>query len=329
MTDSAKRSEIHLGDLAWALKTLHWTDDTQAQAIARCLGFGLQATPQPRAPTEIYDRQRYRRVEPEAAPPPQPRRVFLSPAPEHPPALPKHSLTTSLEPIQQRAPAMPGDESWLAEEDALFSEHSETALSRQPLLPVRTNRHILSAALATLRTGGEIDVPRLISAMCRHDVVAELPRKTEPTVELGCQLLLDYSATMVPFWEDLSALIDQVGDVIGLAATRVFSFNTNPLEAVHWTAEGKRESWAPEGRPLLAATDFGIQGRSGRAVPNPGWRELTERCAREGTPLVILIPWPEPRWPLDMGGHPDLVHWSPHTSAGMIKRKVGPGHRLR
>ncbi len=61
MTDRSDRGEIHLGDLARALASLHWENDEQARAIAACLGFGLQAAPKPGPPTEIYDRQRYRR----------------------------------------------------------------------------------------------------------------------------------------------------------------------------------------------------------------------------------------------------------------------------
>jgi hypothetical protein len=328
MRDPTRRGEIHLGDLARALAKLQWRDDEQARAIAACLGFGLQTTPGPRPPTEIYDRQRYPRTLRKSVKPPPERPLFVPPTPEPPPLLPANSLECSLQPLAERAPGAPDDADWLDEEDALFTEYSETRVAREPICPERTNRHLLSAALATLRTGQEIDVSELIAAVCRREAVRELPRRPEPTLETGCQLLLDYSATMVPFWEDLNGLIGQVADVVGIAATRVFSFDTKPTEAVRRTVRGKRESWKPEGRPVLAATDLGIQGRSGRVEPDRTWHQLAERCATERIPLVILIPWPEARWPLNIGGSPELVHWSPHTSAAMLRRKIGLGHRL-
>jgi hypothetical protein len=43
---------------------------------------------------------------------------------------------------------------------------------------------------------------------------------------------------------------------------------------------------------------------------------------------VILVPWPEDRWPTDIGAYPELMHWSPHTSASMVRARIGPGHRI-
>jgi hypothetical protein len=323
----AKRGEIHLGDLARALASLDWRDDEQAKAIGACLGFGIESPPSTRPRTEIYDRRRYPRRATGPEPPPTQPRVPL-PEVEPPPALPANLRRSSLYALSERVPAVPEDIDWLEREDALYSERKETCVARQTLFPERTNRHILSAALATLRSGAEIDVPRLIAAICRQEVVADLPRRSESTLERGCQLLLDYSSTMVPFWEDLSGLIGQVADVVGAANTPAFSFETRPTEAIRWTRQGGREPWQPDGRPVLAATDFGIQGTSDRAEPDPAWRTLTERCAGERIPLIVLIPWPEARWPLDIGGRPELVHWSPHTSAAMIMQKVGRGHRV-
>lgn len=321
------RGQIHLGDLARALKCLGWQDDEQAKAIAACLGFGLLATPKPRAPNEIYDRQRYPSHEPPVSQPP-PRRVFVPPAPEPPAVLPAHALPSALQPLTERAPAALADSDWLGDEDALFAERSETEIARRSLLPERTSRHIVSSALATLRVGQEIDIPKLIQAIGRRQIMVELPHRPDATLERGCQLLLDYGATMIPFWEDLSDLVRQVTDVVGQANIQAYSFDTLPTEAMHWTIDGERLPWQPDGRPVLIATDFGIQGKSGRVPLNPAWLTFIERCDTAGSPLVILIPWPEQRWPADIGGYPHLVHWSPHTSAAMVKRKIGPGHRV-
>jgi len=328
MTDETDRGEIHLGDLARALAALKWENDDQAKAIAACLGFALHTSPKPKPPVEIYDRQRYPSGERTPEQPPPERPLFVPPAPEAVPPLPANHLAGRIQPLPERAPAAPDDSAWLQEGDALYSAEEQTAVARQPLFLERTSRHIVSAALGTLRSGAEIDEAKLISAICRREPIPELPRRPEATLELGCQLLLDYSASMVPFWEDLNGLIGQVGEVMGEGNTRVYSFDTRPTEAVCWTPEGEREPWQPEGRPVLAATDFGIQGRSGRAQPDSAWRIFAERCRQAGVPLVILVPWPRARWPLDLGGCPELVHWNAHTSASTIRKKIGLGHRI-
>ncbi|MGH7703876.1 MAG: hypothetical protein ACREMO_12345, partial [Gemmatimonadales bacterium] len=261
--------------------------------------------------------------------PPPPRRIFVPPAPEPPPALPAEPLPSLLQALTERAPAAPDDSAWLDEEDTFFTEPSEPEVARRSLLPERTGRHIVSAALATLRVGHEIDIAGIIHAVCRREIIGYLPRRPESTLERGCQLLLDYSATMVPYWEDLHDLMGQINDVVGPANTRVYSFDNSPTEAISWTPGGSREPWQPDGRPVLAATDLGIQTKSGRAELSPAWPAFAECCALAGSPLIILIPWPEHRWPRDIGANSHLVHWSPHTSAAMVKRKIGIGHRPR
>ena len=325
MTDSTDRGEIHLGDLARALASLDWQDNDQAQAIARCLGFGLREPPPARS-TEIYDRLRYRPPSiPPSEPPARPR-IFVPPAPEMPTALPDHTLDSQLQALKERAPSAPGAPDWLKDDDANFESDEGSAVIRQSLFHERTHRHILAAALATRRVGLEIDAKSLIDRLCRREVVARLPYLCEPSLDKGCQLLLDYSATMVPFWEDLAGLVGQVQQVVSAQGTRAYSFDGQPTEAFQWTAEGEQVPWAPDGSPVLAATDFGIQGRLGKGSPSSAWTELIERCERSDSPLVILIPWPEQRWPLELGRYPKLVHWSPHTSAAMIRKMIGIGH---
>ncbi len=325
MDGPAKRGEIHLGDLARALASLHWQGDGQASAIAACLGFGIRPAPALKPPKEIYDRRDPGQALPPQAPAPR-RPVYVPPTPKPPPALPAQTLPSHLQALDERVPPAPDID--LDGETALFNEEAgqPSTVARQSLFPEKTNRHILAAALATRRDGREIDVAKLVAALCRRVHINHLPRRAEPTLGRGCQLLLDYSPGMVPFWEDLNDLIGQVCDVVGPANTRVYSFDTRPTEAVCWTPAGRREAWKPDGVPVLAATDFGIQGPSARAAPDPAWAEAIAHCAKAGSPLLILIPWPEPRWPKSLGPTPALVHWSPHTTAAMLRQKLGIGH---
>ena len=75
--------------------------------------------------------------------------------------------------------------------------------------------------------------------------------------------------------------------------------------------------------PVLAATDLGIQGRAGSAAPDPDWTRLADACLAAGSPLLILIPWPEERWPRAFPGGVALIHWGPRTTAGMMRRHRG------
>lgn len=325
-----RRGEIHLGDLARALGVLGWEDEAQVQAIARCLGFGLEAERAGKPPAEIYDHQEYAPESLKRREKHRPRPVYVPPTIEPPPKLPANLLPCKLKGPADPAPTAT-ELSWSDADEHLLDESDEPPCARETLFTELTSRHIVSAALVTLRGGRQIDIPRLVSAVARRETVRALPRLTEPTLDRGCQLLLDYSATMIPFWADLKELITQVGDVVGPASTRVYSFDTRPTEAVIWTPEGKREPWSPDGRPVLAASDLGIRddgsGSIARVEPDRTWNALAERCADSGSPLLVLIPWPQAWWPMALAGEPELIHWSPGTTAGMIRQKIGKGHQ--
>lgn len=326
---NTRRSEIHLGDLAQALKKLKWRDEAQANAIAAHLGFGMrpvrQATEPASQPWEIYDRQPYRQKQ-TATTPQRPAPVYTPPPPVPQPALPRTILPSSLAALEQQAQVAPTTPDWLNQPDGDYDPTPQPAMARQPIFPDAVSRALLATALATDRPGAEVDVRKLIARICRREVVRDLPCLNEASLDHGCQLLLDYSASMVPWWEDLASLRTQVTRVVGQAHTQVYSFDRDPVTAARWTTDLSREPWRPDGRPVLVATDLGIQGRSGRGLLPADWNEVMARCALQGSPLILLVPWPESRWPKDFGVAatlPILVHWSPHTTAAMIGHRKG------
>ncbi|MBK1649580.1 hypothetical protein [Rhabdochromatium marinum] len=331
MSEQPRRGEIHLGDLARALDDLPWTDPNQAAAIANCLGFGLAAQPKVVASArshQVFDRRSTPRQakseRPSASAPP----ILMPPSPPNPVPLPAGVLPSGLKRLPTLAPPHQEVPDWLTERNAAFPAEPEPQLARATLLPERTARHVLSAGLATTRATGRIDLGALIDAVCRRQPLRDLPRRREATLDRGCQLLLDYSSSMTPFWEDLRQLCEQVHEVVGAHATRVYSFDTQPTQARTWTPAGEPVPWRPDGRPVLAATDLGIQGRAA-AEPNPDWPMLAADCAKAGSPLILLIPWPAERWPRTFAPGATRIHWGPRTTAGMVRRAADPAGNWR
>ena len=328
---SEKRGEIHLGDLVRALKGLSVEDDEQARAVARALGFGLRGRSDGEATPRVYDPLRYatRKSPPRRSPAARPI-VPQPPGPPLPVELPPERLDSRLEPLPPAAPPH-GDEppAWLNDDFRLLEQPEQQPLHRQSLFHDNTSRGVLAAALATRRGGGEVDLPALIDRIVSHEVIDELPTLPTATLERGCQLLLDYSDNMAPFWEDLGALAGQLRAILGENDLRVFEFDRNPCDAERWAPPDRTERWRPrKGRPVLVATDLGIVGRRRPPVVGEGWRRFIDRCQEAGCPLLILLPWQQRYWPRDLGRHPILLHWNPHTSAGLIRRRLGIGHEV-
>ena len=100
------------------------------------------------------------------------------------------------------------------------------------------------------------------------------------------------------------------------------------MRAAHATATGKAIPWRPDNCPILVATDFGVIGRSIADIQDTGWPEFINQCEKAGCPLLILNLWAEERWPENLGSHPELIHWSPSTTASMIRQVIGVGHEM-
>ncbi len=330
--DGQPKGEIQFADLIKALGGLPWHGEHQAQAIAGCLGFGLAAPnmQQYKAGTTIYGPDKpgtQSTPAPTSKSPP----LAMPPAPPLPVTLPAHVLNATLTALPHLAPAHANQGAdWLAEDYQVLQPETGLSPARLALLPDTRARGVFSAALATLRAGDELDIAELVRRVCQGHIPPRLPRLPAATLAHGCQLLLDFSDTMQPWWDDLRGLARQIAQVVGGDTVSVFDFDQNPGAATQWLANGEERAWHPEpGRPILVATDFGIRGTpSTRPIP-AWWSDFVEHCAKRGSPLLILIPWSHTYWPEGLGPYPDLMHWHPHTSAAMVRRKLGRGHRVQ
>ena len=336
---SERRGEIGLAELVAALRRLRCDQfgEAERRAIAEALGFGAA---DPRAaqtltPTPtVYDHsqtQAQTRSTP-IAPPPAPGWAVprVAPTPE---ALPADMLACELVELVADPPDA-GDDAqpptWLSAGYRRIDPQTRAAPLRHALLPARTARGVLTAALATQRTGDEIDHEELVRCLVARRLPPRLPRVLAPTLTHGCQLLLDFSDSMLPWWEDLRQLARQAIAALGAAGVTSFHFSGAPAAARRWSAEREDfASWRPQaGQPVLVATDFGIWGEPLHDGAGADWQDFVRRCAAADSPLLILVPWPPRYWPADLGLFPQLVHWNPATTAAMLRRQRGLAHRV-
>lgn len=320
---------IHLADLVTALADLPWRDASEAQAIAGCLGFGLAAPRMqvPKATEAISDPRLDDHGATAEAPEPLP--VVVPPAPPVPVGLPERIVDARLSPLLPPPP--PSDRpDWLDQDYQIYRSQPGSRLARHALIPDSLARGIYTAALATQHPGRELDMPALIGQIACGRLPQRLPRLPASTLARGCQLLLDFSDSMMPWWEDLHDLARQVRQVVGENTVEIHEFRGNPNDARPWLSEDEERPWRPNPqKPILLATDFAIRGQRPPRSP-AAWQDFVSHCARRGSPLVILVPWRRQYWPNDLGPHPDFMHWHPRTSAAMVRRKLGRGgHKVR
>lgn len=330
LDQESRRGEIQLGDLIRALARLR-PSPGQAAQVAHCLGFALEETltgEEPAQRPRNIPGEPVTRTRTQATPPPKPA-LPIPPAPPPPPNLPMTTLPSQLLRLDDvRAPAADQPADWLHDDFRLLRPESGVSPSRQPILPDALARGVFSAALATRRPGQTLDFAALLRDMsaCRLRELRCLP---EASLSRGCQVLLDFAESMLPWWDDLHALPTQVANVAGRHSVSVFSFDGDPNHAAGWRADGERLPWqSVAGRPVLVATDLGIPGGSRQRNLKPHWQRFADRCKAEGVPLLVLSPWAF-KPPLNgLGGGVILMHWSTATSAARIRGVTGAGHKV-
>jgi hypothetical protein len=165
----------------------------------------------------------------------------------------------------------------------------------EPLFDRTHQRAVLSALASTARPGTEVDIDALLARIVTREPIDRLPWRTAPTTRLGVRLVVDHGPGMTPFRRDLRLLATALRHVIGADAVAEFAIYGDPGDLVPMSGDD-HEPFARPGmrRPILLASDLGI---AGAAAPPRAWLRAAASATEAGCPLVVLVPYPQVRWP--------------------------------
>jgi hypothetical protein len=184
----------------------------------------------------------------------------------------------------------------------------------ETLFEPRRHRALLSAALATFDDNGPLDLERLLDALATRRMPQVLPRRPEASMRRGVWLLLDRTAAMVPFFEDIADLSARIARVAGRDLTRVQSFSETPEQV--WNADLLEETpveLPPPGTPLVAITDLCM-----RAGASASWRPLLLRLRARGCRAVAIVPHRTEHCPAELRGLITVVPWDRATQVRTV-----------
>ncbi len=180
---------------------------------------------------------------------------------------------------------------------------------------------------ASRRLEGDLDVEAVTERIGQGEVVTTIPRRPVLTTRYGIELLVDVGEGMRPFGADVARVRAAIERIVGRDNLDVQQFAGCPLEdpgagrGPHWTWE--RYNPAASTRPALALSDLGLGGRPpGRPDLVPRWCELADQLRSAGRRLVVLVPYPEDRWPPAVARSLALVAWDRRTDVGDVVRAV-------
>lgn len=303
--------DVGVADLLRVWRTLGG-DDYARQRMAQMMGFTLSSDESPPMVEAASN------PTPPAPPPPT-----VPGIPERGPTpRPKsRSHRRELVPVRQEVPSPLG---------AAVPMQLETVPSPDPDRPKNIPTHpplfdghvapsLLAALVAVEVNQTEVDMDRAVRLLAERQSMSSLPVRRRRTLVRGVQLLTDIGLGMAPFRRDIEQLVALTTATIGSSATQRLQFADTPLRGA---GPGARRTWTRSylppalGTPVLIATDLGIGGPSDHyAASRPeDWLVLSAMLARRGSPLVVLVPYPRPRWPRPLVGRVPIVTWDRSTT---------------
>jgi hypothetical protein len=323
-----RRPEISVADLVRALATLRPTDDGTQDAIARFLG--IQPAARPAAPPGDTSP---RTTRPTTRSGPRPRPAADQPGTAGAAAEPEGE--TSSGPVAQPSTIEVTVEQVSGpqpDREPLARTPSDESALRPPLEPLflpRWTRGILSAALATDSGDGPVDVPRLVEMLATRAPIERLPRQTVPTLRRGVRVFVDGSRAMMPFYRDQAELGPALRDVVGHDRVHVRRFVGRPMGDDD-EPRSPIDQLPPSGTVVLLLTDLGIghPPLASEAASVEEWKQFAAQVRRAGCALVAFVPYAERRWSADLTRAMCVLHWGRPTTAGAVRRRVGPAHRV-
>jgi hypothetical protein len=329
----SRRGEINLGDLVLALEQISTASIQERELIANLLGFQLNQTditlPQQSQyqanksawnRTLLKERPKSRRKSPPDFTP----RSLMPPKPNNKPDLSGNILQPTMQVDNVARTHEISADSAIQNAQPLAELKSQLPMPRHTLFSHRTYRGIVSATTSRMTDSKTIDIPKLISKAIRCQPLHTLPCLPRFTSRNGCQLLLDFHEALMPWWDDMHALIQQFHQVLGEASCPIYEFDQTPVQAFRWTETGK-QPWQPvPGKPVIIASDLSVLHTPDTAA-RPGrldWLEIIQACEKVQAPLIVLFPLHPQRCPYRLDQRLTLIHWHPATTASIVNRTI-------
>jgi hypothetical protein len=178
--------------------------------------------------------------------------------------------------------------------------------------------------MATEAPLGDIDIPRLVRWLAELREVRRLPRKRQPTLRQGVQVLLDRHSSMMVFYSDQSALRPEIEGIVGRERTEILRCDRIPPTRVSELSTSRWRPYEPPppGTPVLMVSDLGMA--RGAFPPSPSleveWNTFLNPLMAAGNPVLALVPCALDRYPAFVRERLHLLLWDSSTRPSDARR---------
>ncbi|MET0209611.1 MAG: hypothetical protein ABW220_11270 [Burkholderiaceae bacterium] len=203
---------------------------------------------------------------------------------------------------------------------------SGTSRSREPppLISANQTRAILATLVARPHEGLAVDVPALLDRIERGVPLVSLPRREVWSVRRGVQLLVDCSAAVTPISNDIETIERRLVSILGKERLDHRYFAGCPSRSCGTGDRSTWKMWRPptNGAPVIALTDLGCAGVASNDdwAGAEEWSRFAQMARAAGSTLVVLLPFPVQRVPMELARCITVVPWNESLSAARVRR---------
>ncbi|WP_437636217.1 SUMF1/EgtB/PvdO family nonheme iron enzyme [Sorangium sp. So ce854] len=153
---------------------------------------------------------------------------------------------------------------------------------------------VLRAALQASVPGRIPDVPALLRAWSRGEIVRRVPRVPQRTWTARASVWVDRSPRLVPFWSDQADVCRRLRRTCGRSGLHVRLLDGRTQARRLGRHGDLLAGFRPApGIPVLVLGDLGAYGSPGERA---AWLRTARRLRRAGVRVAALVPSPEARW---------------------------------
>ncbi|MES9883888.1 MAG: formylglycine-generating enzyme family protein, partial [Sedimenticola sp.] len=155
---------------------------------------------------------------------------------------------------------------------------------KEPLVPWSRLWPFLRQALGGMQPTREPDLPQLVRRIGRGHALHRIPYRHKPAWAPRCQLIIDISQRLIPYWSDFGALERKLKRLRGKSGLHIHDLDSSP----------STKQLPPQGLPLLILSDLGQYDSSG--VAQTGWLRFGHQLRARGITPLVLTPTPRRCW---------------------------------
>ncbi len=206
---------------------------------------------------------------------------------------------------------------------ALTAPVNQIPPAQPELMPWRRLWPFLKLVLGAIVDRQQPDLPKTIDLLAKAKLLRTLPKARHKGWASQAQLIIDYDAKLVPFWNDFNELREKLEQLRGKIGLTIIAFPEGDPGGTYW--QDTPAGWAvqenyrplPAGTPVLIVSDLGCNDSSDQRRLR--WRRFGAQLTRAGCPAVAFMPSPPRWWSAELTQWFYMVYWD---------RAIRPPQRL-